>query len=421
MKSVISYMLILIVSVIGIEIIAQLWVYSTQDIFILNRNISLNEKSELPNDTRQKLSPIFGYTLRPDWKASDYVVELDDVLDNIGENSLPDYWSIPANNYGFLSRYDYPYISQNTNAFYVLILGGSVANGLALISEQDIANAINMTPGFDKKEVVLINLTMGGFKQPQNTQALSYFLAIGQPADLIINMDGLNEAHIGWSNAISGDIEHTLPYYVFMYGLLNNFVSKEKLESNKYISNIFKQTRSGIIYLYAKILLERDRKIITKLENEISKAVDGRQYPMVLQTNTKLDIDSLSDDIADTWARGSIAVKGLAEAFGAKYIHAIQPNQYYSKKVFLPEEASIAFSDPEWEGANIVKKTYDKFIGKINYLERKGVAFVNLVPAFDGTTERLYFDTCCHFIRKGYEIIMQDYLSDEIKNILLEK
>lgn len=335
------------------------------------------------------------------------------------EDSLPDYWSIPANNYGFISRYNYPYSIQNSNAFYVLILGGSVANGLALISEQDIANAINTTPGFEEKEVILINLSMGGFKQPQQIQALNYFLAIGQPADLIINMDGLNEAYIGWSNAILGKIEHTLPYYVFMYGLLNNFVSKELPERN-YISNSFMQTRSAIIYLYAKTLVELKKFKIAQIENEISKAVDSRQYPITLQKNTKLNIDLLSDDIADTWARGSLALKGLAEAFGAKYIHAIQPNQYYSNKTFLLEELSIAFSSPEWEGANIVRVAYEKFINKINYLDSKGITFVNLVPAFDDTKERLYIDACCHFLRNGYEIIMENYLTSEIKTTLLE-
>lgn len=71
-------------SVVGVEIIAQLWVYKTQGISVFNRNLSLNEKPLISNDTRQKLSPIFGYTLRPGWKPSDYITDLEEVLDNIG-------------------------------------------------------------------------------------------------------------------------------------------------------------------------------------------------------------------------------------------------------------------------------------------------------------------------------------------------
>jgi len=39
-----------------------------------------------------------------------------------------------------------------------------------------------------------------GYKQPQQLLVLSYFLSIGQPFDMVMNIDGFNEVALGGIN-----------------------------------------------------------------------------------------------------------------------------------------------------------------------------------------------------------------------------
>jgi hypothetical protein len=46
---------------------------------------------------------------------------------------------------------------------------------------------------FRGKEIVILSLATGGYKQPQQLMALTYLLALGAHFDLVINVDGFNE------------------------------------------------------------------------------------------------------------------------------------------------------------------------------------------------------------------------------------
>lgn len=53
--------------------------------------------------------------------------------------------------------------------------------------------------------MVLLNFAQGGFKQPQQLLTMTYFLALGQESDFIINLNGVNEivlAHINHSRGL---------------------------------------------------------------------------------------------------------------------------------------------------------------------------------------------------------------------------
>src|SRR5436309_3415270 len=76
----------------------------------------------------------------------------------------------------------------------------AVAIGLALESHDAIRKIVQSLPTHRGKDIVMINLAQGGYKEPQQLLALGYVIALGQPLDLVINMDGFNEAYISWEN-----------------------------------------------------------------------------------------------------------------------------------------------------------------------------------------------------------------------------
>ena len=46
---------------------------------------------------------------------------------------------------------------------------------------------------FAGKELVFVNLALGGYKQPQQLMTLAYLLSLGAEFDVILNIDGFNE------------------------------------------------------------------------------------------------------------------------------------------------------------------------------------------------------------------------------------
>ena len=419
MSRLIQYFLIFLFSLIFFEFLGQIWIYKNNGFFPFFKHSDTPENLINSEDTRQKLSPIFGYSYRPGWRPSDGLDDFkkNEIYKQLGVNQVPEYFYLPANNYGFISNFDYPHSNKDSiNTFYIAITGGSVANGLALMVQEEFEKIVKKDLGFDNHDIVIINLSNGGYKQPIQAQILSYFISIGQKIDLIINLDGLNEAYIGWENVSLFNTEYSIPYGTFLYGLLNNYYSKNPLLNQSLIKNLL-HSKSAILYLYGNVLRERNKEKLFEYENEIGSIVKGRSYPIVIQKPKQKNLDDVSDEIVKSWINGSLIIKGISEKFGIKYLHALQPIQYISKKEFSESEKSMAFQDPEWQGAEAVRKIYPKMIKSANKLKSFGVNFIDLTDVFEESKEHIYFDSCCHFRKNGYEIILEKKFKPLLKKI----
>lgn len=415
-----AWIVAVFLSILITEAVSTAYVGFTQGFIPISRLFTSiadeDAKANEITDTRQKLSPIYGYGLRPGWRPKDVIDDQNRqlILEMIGEETLPAFWSLPANNFGFLSRHDYPHLKSSREEIIVAVVGGSVANGFALEVEDRIVNAVRGSLGKAAAKVTVLNFAMGGFKQPQQVTLLSYFLAIGQEIDFVINMDGLNEAYISWLNVTEGNVHFSLPYQRFMFGLLNNYLTPFTDGDVETYRRLARNTPSAIVYLYSEALRSRSNFKRQIAESEIGSRVPGRIYPIIMPTTPTPSIDELAVDIADTWMRGSRTLDALARRFGATYLHFLQPNQYVSRKPISPEEARMAFSNPPWEGKEIVEKVYPLLISRGRDLVEEGIDFTDLTPAFDTTDDILYFDACCHFRRLGYEKLMDSHIDAAI-------
>jgi hypothetical protein len=99
-----------------------------------------------------------------------------------------------------------------------------------------------------------------------------------------------------------------------------------------------------------------------------------------------------------------------------RYFHFLQPNQYYSNKIFTPEEQKIAL-DHQGPYSFLAKKGYPALRQAIEALRKNNVNAYSAVEIFDKIKETVYIDNCCHFNRLGNQLLA-DFIAE---SILLKK
>jgi len=434
LKRAAAYALAIAISALAAEVAAAAYAYAKLGEFVWMRLIrsatptASSATTDRAARTRMKLFPYTGYALRPGWTVEE-TGEVQKVLNMMGLTSRPGWLDYPANNFGFLARFDYPAMPSDPSTFYVGVAGGSVANGLALAGEAAIREAVRSVQGFENRRVEIVNFASGGFKQPQHAITLSYLLSLGQRFDLLINLDGFNEAYIGWENMNRSGASIDMPTAIFLFGLQNHFLSASSDAPNKVraarreatrLKDEMARTASGLRYFQ---LLLRARNLVAeevKVENEVGGRVPGRDYPIVVQPAQGLDAEAMAETIADIWVRGSLQMQALARQFGIPYIHAIQPNQYFDKRgpIMSAAEKAVAFSDPPHPAKALVPAVYGRMVARAPILAAAGIRFRDATPAFDDVADPLYFDTCCHFNQRGYDVLMERVIAPAIRDAL---
>ena len=100
---------------------------------------------------------------------------------------------IPVNHLGF--RDDGESIYQRApDRFIVGIAGGSVAWQFSWEADALLRERLEAHPALSGRKIQLVRMAMPGYKQPQQLMAYNFLLSLGAEFDLIINIDGYNEA-----------------------------------------------------------------------------------------------------------------------------------------------------------------------------------------------------------------------------------
>src|SRR5262249_50145519 len=114
-----------------------------------------------------------------------------------------------VNKFGFLGPED-QIQPANARTIVVALLGGSLAAQLAshAYAGDVLKSELTKIPSFQDKEVVILNLGNGAFKQPQGLIVVNDILARGGHIDVLISLDGFNEialpeAHGNLGNGVS--------------------------------------------------------------------------------------------------------------------------------------------------------------------------------------------------------------------------
>ncbi|MBK8504018.1 MAG: hypothetical protein IPL46_18505 [Saprospiraceae bacterium] len=322
------------------------------------------------------------------------------------------------NNAGF--RGPSPLTKKATGHFKICITGGSVA--LQTFSMRgSLIKELQKSTYFREKKIEVVNLALGGYKQPQQLMALTYHLFLGAEYDMVINLDGFNEMALPYTAA-----KHSNHYPFFprnweknaanipdptlyrKWSALSLAMERRNSLKQRHSRSLFKYSYVALLFGHAQLasMNEQVKDLNDQINTEIRNLDDSFQSlgPPYDFSNEQVFLK----DLAEKWKNASFQMHNICRANGIRYFHFLQPNQYVAgSKVLTDEENRIANMDiyPEKKNATYhysqaVKRGY-------SYLIEEGRELKDLVPFWDLTMifsdekNSVYTDFCCHFNQYG--------------------
>jgi hypothetical protein len=326
---------------------------------------------------------------------------------------------LTTNNFGFVSPHDYPFVKTSQNQFVIGLFGGSVGAWFCQVGASRLLDDLRANSFFKSRELVPLCLSHEGYKQPQQVLVLAYFLSIGQPFDLVVNIDGFNEVALAGLNNQRG-LDISMPSAMHLDPLVNLVnqatLTPEKLQTLAAIS----QYKERINYLVGRLQRNRIAAINVVLERLHRSATASYQADvarfaalpsnpsdasLILATPsvTPRDETHALADAARSWSDASTLMHAMLAAKGVAYVHVLQPNQYFTTRSFSAEEAKVARSDAS-PFKNAAEKGYPQLVMESEGLKSR-VNFLNATGIFDRESAAVYMDDCCHYTLRGNQLL----------------
>ncbi len=299
--------------------------------------------------------------------------------------------------------------AARSDTVVVVVLGGSVAQALYR-TRQTLSRSLQEVESFSGKHIQIINLALGGMKQPQQLMVVNFFMSLGAHFDLVINLDGFNEIVLP---DIENKQENTAPYYPRMwkarvvglgdFELLRRAGRIAYLESTRYQTARFFSLRPIRYSVTANIFWYLlDDGLVRWIDRmRMTFTAEPRDPPNAGEAEPSLDVHYAG--LAAYWKRSSVLLHNLARGNGFAYFHFLQPNQHVpGNKILSKQERALA----EANGYRPVARAgYPYLIEAGKELAREGVAYTDLTMLFAGNDAVLYIDGCCHLNQRGNELM----------------
>lgn len=360
--------------------------------------------------TRQIFHPYLGYSMRPGWTMKGMVAP---------SKTSVNYHGFPNWMLNDIKETD----------FVVLILGGSVAGGFDWHKRAKLKEKLQKL--LPKRNIKIIPAINGGYKQPHQLFVLNYLILNGISPNIVLNIDGFNEAYMGWMNWKYFKADVMNPYVDFTYQIQGNIASSKAarisiLKAQNKVVKIQRRILSSVFALeycyYKYFIFPSATQALQDAKNRVSIGFNKANSQYLIIPNTNSDIKMVQKRIVEIWIKSSILISKILKNTNTLYIHMLQPNQYYGNRVFSKEEAKVAFTKQEPYGRfrnEIVGPVYSQMIRKSDRLRKSGIIFINGTNLFDDEKRSVYSDSCCHILPLGNEIILNKIFST-IKSHLTE-
>ena len=363
--------------------------------------------------TTAALHPYFGPTHQPGLPF--------DMPEALREPGAPNDTPPATNNFGFTARHDYPVARTSERQVLVGIFGGSVGAWFCEVGAGRLAAALARAPAFQGRDVVPLCFSHEGYKQPQQLLILSYFLSIGQSFDVVVNIDGFNEVAISPLNDARG-LDISMPSVMHMDPLTalvdQSSMTADKVETLGRIQG-YRRRLNAVASRANRSWSAAAHLVLTRLHGVLDRqyraevarfdalpAAAGDSLVRVTPRLRARGATELYQDIARNWAASSLLMQQMLAARGARYVHVLQPNQYFTTRPFAPGEAAVAIAadSPFKPGVEQGYPVLEQVVSS-GELARAGVTVVDGVHLFDRERAPVYIDNCCHYTRRGYEIL----------------
>lgn len=323
------------------------------------------------------------------------------------------------------------FVPNTEDNIIVALTGGSFAYGVGNTSSpRKWETALSSIPAFKGKDIYLYTFALGGFKQPQQLNTLSYFLGMGAEFDLIINIDGFNEIALPVAENVGRKLN---PYFPRIWhrrvgrSKVDTKLSRLQGEHSFYQgiqAELAKSFQAGWYRnsaLANLIWMAKNNNLMDKISAvELETLNYGKEDKVLVSTLEAsgprfkfTDYEDILDQSVTFWSRSSRSLHGVANAHGIPYFHFLQPNQYLKdSKKMTEREKDIAFNDHH-PYSRSATTGYPMLVSEGKQLIEDEVNFTDLTQIFANNLEVLYVDACCHLNQAGY-----DYIVDRIASVI---
>jgi hypothetical protein len=272
------------------------------------------------------------------------------------------------------------------------------------------------------REIVPLCFSHEGYKQPQQLIVLAYFLSLGQEYDLVINIDGFNEVALG-SRSHERGRDISMPSPIHVDPLLNlidqTTLTPERVQSLARISRDKQRLNETAERMrrshLAAVHFALDRYYVFTMNRYQAEAAAYDALPLNPPASSVLVLTppmknrdaeaAVYEDIAAAWTSASVLMRDMLAARGVRYVHVLQPNQYFTRRVFSDDEARVAVNGSQPFKAS-VGRGYPMLVKSAAALAERE-EFVDATAAFDTESAAVYEDDCCHYTDRGYEILAE--------------
>jgi len=308
---------------------------------------------------------------------------------------------------------------RDPDRIVVGILGGSVAFFFSMEGIERLTEELTAHPAFAGKELAFVRLCLGGYKQPQQLMTLNWFLAQGHHLDLVIEIDGFNDFVLAVVENLRQGVEPAYPRsWRWRVGDVPDVVRRRLIgevvylrEKRRRLARAFDDRPFAYSVTWNLVWKVRDRlaesraaaaeRRLAQFEPPSGEYVESGPYVEPASEEQAIR------DLVDLWWRCSRQMHRVCEAYGIRYFHFLQPNQYLrgSKPIGAAERARAIVERSA--SFDIIGTSYPLAIERGRELAAEGVQFHDLTRIFRDVQEPIYVDTCCHFNRLGNEIVAE--------------
>ena len=322
-----------------------------------------------------------------------------------------------------------PITRKSSDKVNICLMGGSVAQGLYNTSKNRLIENLQGSAFFKDKEITIVLVALGGFKQPQQLLALNYFLSLGAHYDIVINFDGFNEIVLPFSDNLPFHVYPSYPRHWNIYSRkrLNSKVQlllsrqltlkDEQFNLNKFfVENHLHNSNFGL--LFWSVLNNNKKTSLFQAEAQLRQAISQSEsdYQSTGPAEAVTDTTQFFIEQAELWERASAIIGGIGKSAGFEYFHFLQPNQYYKgSKKLTGEEFEIAYKHNAFSYKTAVQTGYPLLVDHGKHLIDQGINYFDLTLMFKNEKRTVYNDKCCHLNELGYNMIA-DKISQSIIN-----
>jgi hypothetical protein len=312
-----------------------------------------------------------------------------------------------------------PILARSPSTAIVAITGGSAAADLCLDWLRAPPAALANAPPQRGRKIVVLCLTLYGYRQPQQLQTLSYLLAHGAEFDLLINLDGFNELALPLSENLPAGV---YPFFPRVWPLSTRetvgpatLVHLARIEGVRERRRRWRRIvsrfplRESAFALY--VGRSMDQKLLIEevaLQAELSRTLgsERRSFQSDGPKRWYHDEGELLKEAVEMWSEASVQMSHLATANGFRYFHFLQPNPHVEgAKPLSPEERALEMGEKESQYRKAILLGHEVLRSAGSELRARGVAFADLTMLFRDVSDTVYRDSCCHLNATGSAIL----------------